>query len=180
LLASWHFALFVIAVIGGSITNNFINTYSSGMSLLAMDLKVSRQTAILLDGVIATAAAVYAIFFYDFTAAFVAFLSLMVAWIAPWWAVYLVDAWLRRERYSAEDLVSDRGGRYSYGNGWHRAGYVAWLAGVVAAVACTSADAFKSPFASSFLGGADLSIVVGMLTSGILYWLLVRSGARLA
>jgi purine-cytosine permease-like protein len=57
LLASWYFALFVIAVIGGSITNNFINTYSSGMSLLAMDLKVSRPTAIILDGILATAAA---------------------------------------------------------------------------------------------------------------------------
>jgi NCS1 family nucleobase:cation symporter-1 len=68
----------VIAVIGGAITNNFINTYSSGMSLLAMDLKVSRPTAIILDGVLATAAAAYAIFFYDFTATFIAFLALMV------------------------------------------------------------------------------------------------------
>jgi purine-cytosine permease-like protein len=178
LLAPWHFALFVIAVIGGSITNNFINTYSSGMSLLAMDLKVSRPTAIILDGILATAVAVYAIFFYDFTAVFIAFLALMVVWIAPWWAVYLVDAWLRRTHYSAEDLVSGDGGRYRYGNGWHRAGYIAWIAGVIVAIACTSADAFKSPFASSFLGGADLGIVAGMLTSGILYWLLARSGTR--
>jgi purine-cytosine permease-like protein len=102
----------------------------------------------------------------------------MVVWIAPWWAVYLVDVLLRRENYRADELVSDDGGRYRYGNGWHRAGYVAWIAGVIVAIACTSADLFKSPFASSFLGGADLGIVAGMLTSGILYWLLARSGAR--
>jgi nucleobase:cation symporter-1, NCS1 family len=175
LLANWYFGLFLIAVIGGSITNNFLNTYSSGMSLLAMDLKVTRPVAIVIDAVLATAASAYAIFYYDFTIVFTAFLSLLVAWVAPWWAIYLVDAALRRANYQGTDLLSENGGAYQYNGGWHAAGYIAWICGVIAAVACTSAAVFTSPFAASVLGGADLSIVAGMVVSGVLYWLLTRN-----
>jgi nucleobase:cation symporter-1, NCS1 family len=175
LLVNWYFGLFLIAVIGGSITNNFLNTYSSGMSLLAMDLKVTRPVAILIDAVLATAASAYAIFYYDFTSTFVAFLSLLVAWVAPWWAIYLVDAVLRRAMYKGTDLLSATGGAYQYSGGWHGAGYIAWICGIIAAVACTSAPAFTSPFAAVVLGGADLSIIAGMVVAGAIYWLLARS-----
>lgn len=179
ILASWYFHLFVILVIGGSITNNFINTYSSGMSLLATGLRVSRPVAILIDAAVATAASVYAIFFYDFTAAFIAFLQLMVAWIAPWCAIYLVDIWLRRSRYDGDSLVSESGGRYRYGNGWHGAAFIAWGVGAIVTLACTSAEMFTSPLVERVLGGADLSIVAGMLSGGLLYWALAgRSIAR--
>lgn len=174
LLANWYFGLFLVAVIGGSITNNFLNTYSSGMSLLAMDLKVSRPVAIVIDAVLATAASAYAIFYYDFTTAFTAFLSLLVAWVAPWWAIYLVDAAMRRSLYKGTDLLSVDGGTYRYKSGWHVPGYVAWICGVIAAVACTSAEKFTSPFAKNVLGGADLSIIAGMVVAGGLYWLLAR------
>ncbi|MGH6939187.1 purine-cytosine permease family protein [Hypericibacter sp.] len=172
ILAPWYFKFFVLLVIGGSITNNFINTYSSGMSLLAMGLNVSRPKAIMIDAVLATAASVYAIFFYDFTSTFIAFLSLMVAWIAPWCAIYAIDIWLRRSRYDGASLLSVEGGSYRYVNGWHGAAFIAWVAGMIAALACTSADMLKSPFAEKVLGGADLSIVAGLVVSGLLYWVL--------
>lgn len=175
LLAGWYYGLFLIAVIGGSITNNFLNTYSSGMSLLAMDVKVSRPVAIVIDAIIATAMSAYAIFYQDFTLTFIAFLSLMVAWIAPWWAVYLVDSWLRKERYNGPDLLSAEGGMYK---GWNVSGYIAWICGAIAAIACTSADAFKSSFSTNYLGGADLSIIAGMAVASILYWVLARSSIK--
>lgn len=137
ILASWYFHLFVVLVIGGSITNNFINTYSSGMSLLATGLKVSRPAAILIDAAVATAASVYAIFFHDFTATFMAFLQLMVAWIAPWTAIYLVDMWLRRSCYDGESLLAEADGRYSYSQGWHLPAFIAWIAGAIVTLACT-------------------------------------------
>lgn len=180
ILASWYFHLFVLLVIGGSITNNFINTYSSGMSLLATGLKVSRPTAILIDAAVATAASVYAIFFHDFTATFIAFLQLMVAWIAPWTAIYLVDMWLRRSRYDGESLLADDGGRYRYSNGWHGAAFIAWIAGAVITLACTSAEMFTSPLVESVLGGADLSIIAGMLSGGLIYWLLAGRSVKAA
>src|SRR5262249_23728018 len=117
-------------------------------------------------------------FFHDFSATFIAFLSLMVAWLAPWAGVYTADIWLRNSEYKGADLVSVDGGQYRYGSGWHAAGYIAWIAGVAVAGLCTSAELFKSPFATAVLGGADLSIVAGFLVSAVLYVLLARRAVR--
>ena len=171
LVPGWYFDIFVLVVVGGSITNNFINTYSSGMSLLAAGINVKRQNAILIDAVLATVASVYAIFIYDFTPTFIGFLSLMIAWLAPWCGVYLVDAVLRGGRYREADLVSRDGGIY---RGWSTPAFIAWGAGVVAALACTDATLFQSPFAESMLGGGDLSIVAGLVVSAVLYAILGR------
>jgi purine-cytosine permease-like protein len=180
LLEPWYFQLFLVVVLGGTITNNLLNTYSSGLSLLAAGVNVSRPRAVVIDAILAGAAAVYAIFFHDFSATFIAFLSLMVAWLAPWAGVYTADLWLRKGTYNGADLVSVDGDQYRYRSGWHVAGYFAWFAGVAVAVLCTSADMFKSPFATNVLGGADISIVAGFLVSAVLYILLAGRAVRAA
>ncbi len=171
ILYSWYFTLFVLVVLMGTISNNFLNTYSSGMSLLALGLRMSRPAAIMIDAVLASAAAAYAIFFYDFTATFIAFLSLMVIWLAPWTGVYVMDIYLRNSKYKGEDLLSDSGGLYgSFG----MPAIIAGLAGAIAATLCTATALFTSPFAASVLGGGDLSIVAGFTVAAVLYWVLAR------
>jgi nucleobase:cation symporter-1, NCS1 family len=179
LLAPWYYNIFVLVVLGGTITNNFLNTYSSGMSLLAVGLKISRPAAVIIDAVLATAAAAYAIFVYDFTTTFIGFLSLMVVWLAPWAGVYTADIWLRKARYVGTDLLSPTTKLGSvYNNGVNMHGMVAWIAGVIVAVLCTSADLFKSSFAEKFLGGADLSIVAGFIVAAVFYIVLAKSSIQ--
>jgi NCS1 family nucleobase:cation symporter-1 len=174
LLASWYFAPFLVVVIGGSVTNNFLNTYTSGLTLLALGVRLPRWKTIIIDCVIATAASVYAIFFYDFTTVFTEFLSLMIVWIAPWCAVFLVDAMLRRFRYATSDLLAARGGRYWFAGGVNRAGFASFLLGAVATFFTTNAAKWHSPLSTHVLGGADLSIPVGMLVAGGAYYVLQR------
>jgi nucleobase:cation symporter-1, NCS1 family len=174
LLASWYFAPFLVVVIGGSVTNNFLNTYTSGLTLLALGIRLPRWKTIIIDCVIATALSVYAIFFYDFTTAFTEFLSLMIIWIAPWCAVFLVDAMLRRFQYSTTDLLDARGGRYWFAGGVNRAGFASFLLGAVATFFTTNAVRWQSPLSTNLLGGADLSIPVGMLVAGGAYYALAR------
>lgn len=171
LLAAWYFKLYIVLVIGGAIANNFINNYSSSMSLLAMGLKVSRPTAVVVDAVLATSAAAFAIFFYDFINAFVAFLALMVIWIAPWFGVFVVDTLVRKGRYDDAATMTDMRPDAAIEK-WGRQAYISWLVGIVAALACTSTEVFVSPFAQTVLGGANLSIIVGFLASAGLYWFL--------
>jgi purine-cytosine permease-like protein len=174
LLASWYFAPFLIVVIGGSVTNNFLNTYTSGLTLLALGIRLPRWKTIIIDCVIATAASVYAIFFYDFTTAFTEFLSLMIIWIAPWCAVFLVDGMIRRFHYSTSDLLAREGGRYWFAGGVNRAGFASFLLGAVATFFTTNAAKWHSPLSTHVLGGADLSIPVGMLVAGGTYYALQR------
>ena len=177
IVASWYFDVFVLVVVGGSVTNNFLNTYSSGLSLLALGLRWRRARAIMLDAVLATIASVYAIFVYDFTTAFINFLSLMVAWIAPWFGIYLVDMYLRNSTYAGAELISPEGGRY---RGWNSAGYIAWMVGTVASLAFTNATIFQSPLAMGPLGGADLSIVMGTVVAALVYGALARRSTAIA
>jgi purine-cytosine permease-like protein len=174
LLASWYFAPFLVVVIGGSVTNNFLNTYTSGLTLLALGVRLPRWKTIIIDCVIATALSVYAIFFYDFTTAFTEFLSLMIIWIAPWCAVFLVDGMLRRFRYSTRDLLASTGGRYWFAGGVNRAGFASFVLGAVATFFTTNATRWQSPLSTHVLGGADLSIPVGMLVAGGAYYALAR------
>jgi purine-cytosine permease-like protein len=174
LLASWYFAPFLVVVIGGSVTNNFLNTYTSGLTLLALGVRLPRWKTIIIDCVIATALSVYAIFFYDFTTAFTEFLSLMIIWIAPWCAVFLVDGMLRRFRYSTRDLLASTGGRYWFAGGVNRAGFASFVLGAIATFFTTNATRWQSPLSTHVLGGADLSIPVGMLVAGGAYYALAR------
>jgi nucleobase:cation symporter-1, NCS1 family len=163
LLSSWYFIPFLIVVVGGSITNNFLNTYSSGLNLLALGVRTDRWKTIPIDGALATAASIYAIFFHDFTSTFIEFLSLMIIWIAPWCGVYLVDAWLRGGSYDTRALLRERGG------GIGRPAAVAWVLGMIGAAALTNSTRWQSPLSTHVLGGADLSIVAGLLVAGGVY-----------
>ena len=68
LVPTWFFAVFLLIVIFGAVANNFLYTYSSGMSLLALRVRVSRSVAVIADGVVATAMAIYALFVSNLSA----------------------------------------------------------------------------------------------------------------
>lgn len=174
LLADWYYVPFLVAVLGGTITNNFLNTYSSGLTLQALGVKWSRAKSIRIDGTIATVAAVYAVFFYDFTSAFSEFLSLMVVWLAPWVGVFFADLAFRRGRYLPSELLRERGGAYWGRGGFHRNALVAWVIGIVAALLVTNSTRFQSPLSVHVLGGADLSVPVGIVVAAAVYALVTR------
>jgi NCS1 family nucleobase:cation symporter-1 len=172
LLPGWFLVPYLAVIVGGSITNNFLNTYSSGLSLLAVGIKLRRSRAVLVDAVIGGLMSVYAIFVFDFTSSFTQFLSLMVIWIAPWGAVYLADMWLRRNRYDA-DALHERKGSYWYSNGWNWSAIAAFAIGTVAAAICANAPIWQGPV-SKMLGGADISIYVGFAVAWLIYMALTR------
>jgi purine-cytosine permease-like protein len=105
--------------------------------------------------------------------AFNTFLGVMVYLLVPWTAVNLVDFYLvRRGHYSVTDIVDPRG---AYGQ-WSARGLTAYFAGFVAMVPFFSLSFYRGPVTEA-LGGADFSFVVGLLVSGVLYWLLSRERA---
>ena len=105
---------YLAVVVGGTITNNFLNTYSSGMSLLAVGVPMSRTRATLLNIAIALAVTCYVVFYRDLSEFLVAFLSLMIVWSSAWCGVFLADMLLRRGHYDTEALQLDAPGPYWY------------------------------------------------------------------
>ena len=173
LVPTWFGTIYLAIIVGGGITNNFLNTYSSGLSLLSVGIKMPRAWSIIFDAVVGGAMAVYAVFVYNFTNSFIEFLSLMVIWIAPWGGIYLTDMLLRKVRYNAEALF-ERNGTYWYSGGWNWRAIFSFVLGLVAALLFANAPLFQGPLIG-LIGNGDISIYVGFVVSAISYYLLMRS-----
>ena len=165
--------VYLAVVVGGTITNNFLNTYSSGMSLLAMGVSTSRPRATGLNIALALALTGYVVFFRDFSEFLIAFLTLMIVWSSAWCGVFLADMLLRRSRYDIRALQQPSGGRYWYRGGWNVAAVGWFVAGVIASALFASSTIWTGPL-TDWVDGGDLSIFAGLLVSGVGYYLHAR------
>jgi NCS1 family nucleobase:cation symporter-1 len=107
----------------------------------------------------------------DFLANFENFLLLVLYLFIPWTAVNLVDYFVvRRGHYAIAEIFDPHG---MYGR-WGWRGIVSYLVGFFAMAPFFSTGLYTGPVADA-LGGADLSLFIGLPVSGALYWLLARS-----
>jgi nucleobase:cation symporter-1, NCS1 family len=104
-------------------------------------------------------------------------------WLGPWCGIYLVDSWLRRNRYDHDGLLNERSGRY-YGNGgFHWPGIVAQVIGMVCAALWLNAySPYVGPLASRIGGtiGSDFSVFIGLFVGAVVYFVLARRSVRAA
>jgi nucleobase:cation symporter-1, NCS1 family len=176
----WFHFLFLLIAIVSMIWANIINTYSSGLNLQAMGIRIVRYKTVLIDAVLATGFVCYALWVSNFTSSLENFLALAIWWIAPWTGIYLVDMWMRHYRYASHDLVAPRGGAYWFSNGVNWTTVASIFLGAGGSVLFTNATLFASPLTTGPLGGADLSIPVGMIVGGLAYYLFNRRQVAVA
>lgn len=175
----WFLVIFLVIAIASMVAANTVNTYSSGLNLLALGLRMQRYKTVVIDATLATLFVIYALFIYNFVDTLENFLALMIWWIAPWSGIYLVDMALKKFQYKPEDFGRTGGGHYWYSNGVNWNAIAALVVGAIASAAFTNAVFFVSPIVSGPLGGLDLSIPAGLIVGGGLYYVLEgrRSGA---
>lgn len=173
------FIVYIFAVIGGSVANAISTYYSSGLTLQAMGLKVHRYTATSIDVILSTAIALYVLFVRDFTTTLNDFVALLVVWVGPFAGVWICDAYLRRGKLDFRAIHSNQGagGRYWGWHGYNLTGYVALLAGMTTAALTMKSPVFVGPLAAA-LGGADLSWILGLPVSALVYAGLANLRAR--
>jgi purine-cytosine permease-like protein len=158
---------FVFAVIAGSVANNAPTFYSSGLSLQALGLRLSRWAATLLDIAVSTAAVLYILFVQDLSTVLNDFVALLVAWSGPYAGVWLADGALRRWRFELADIHPPAGARRRPGGRQARA-WAAFLIGMGAAVLTMKSPQFEGPV-TRLLGGMDLSWVLGLAIAAAAY-----------
>jgi purine-cytosine permease-like protein len=176
-LPSWVVTPYLIMAIVTLFAVNSIDLYSSGLTLQAIGLRIKRWQCVLVDMVIATVVAGITIFNSNFNRLYADFLALLIVWLSPWLAIYLVDWWMRHGRYDAPALLADHGGPYWRSGGFHVPGVVAQIAGMVAACLWIDTTAFHGPL-SSRTGGSDLSFFMGLVVGGLVYYLLARRSVQ--
>jgi NCS1 family nucleobase:cation symporter-1 len=180
LLPRWFYPIFLLVIVLGSITNNVLTAYSSGLQLQAVGIRASRARTVLLDGFVGVALTCYALFVSNFIDTLSGVLELSVVVLAPSIAVYATDALLRGNRYDGAELHDETpGSRFWYRRGVNPAGACGQLLGSAAALLCVHSAAFTGPVAAA-LGGADLSTVVGPLVAALVYAALMRGRVGVA
>ena len=195
-IPTWFVVTLLLFAIVQLFAINSLDLYSSGVSLQALGLKLKRYQAVILDGMIAMVLTIWVEFQSSFATYMKEFVGIIIVWIAPWLAIFLVDWLLRRRRYSSAELQrSDPHTRYYGTNGFNLNGVIAFLAGVVLATMSFSKAPPPANFpfhwmtpisnhfgafycdgsskaacgAAGWFGGADFSVFLGMGSAGLLY-----------
>lgn len=172
-LPAWFLAPYLLLLFFNLLAVNAIDLYSSGLTLQTIGLRVKRWVATLIDMVICTVLAAIAIFNANFNTLYGEFLSLLIIFLAPWCAIYLTDAWLRRNTYNAEGLLARVGGPYWYQGGINPAGIIAMIGGMIASALWLNSTLLQGPLSRLF-GNSDMSVFTGFIVAGVLYLLLAR------
>jgi purine-cytosine permease-like protein len=174
-MPGWFLVPFLLIAAVTMIAVNIINTYSSGLNLLALGVRIPRAASVIFDVVFVTVFISIALFVTDFTSTYTNFLSLTIWWVAPWTGVFLVDMYRRRYVYRSDDFFRGAGGSYWYRGGVNWNAIMALVVGGVAAALCTNSTLVVGPITTA-LHGADISIYAGTIVGGLMYWVLERSG----
>ena len=178
---SWFVVPYLIFAVFQLFAINTLDLYSSGVTLQSLVPGLQRITCVFIDTVICLGVAAYAIFstrFYTLLADFILFLIL---WLGPWCAIYLVDSWLRRNRYDTDSLLNERGGLYYRRGGFHWPALIAQLIGMVTAALWLNAySPYVGPLASRVGGplGSDFSAFIGLIVAGVAYFVLASGKVR--
>jgi NCS1 family nucleobase:cation symporter-1 len=144
------------------------------LTLQSAGIPIKRWQATILDMVICTILAAIAIFSSSFNSLYSGFLSLLIVFLAPWCAIYLVDCWMRRNKYDAAGLLARIGGPYWYKGGINPTGIIAQIVGMIASALWLNSSLVRGPLSTLF-GGSDMSFFTGFIIAGLLYWILARS-----
>jgi NCS1 family nucleobase:cation symporter-1 len=176
IVPAWFTPIFLAIVVLGSITNNVLVAYSTGLYAQGLGFRISRAATVVITGVIATAAAGWFVYIApSFLDTLNASLELSVTVLGPLVAVYAVDILLRRNRYDGVALSDERRtSPFWYSGGWFWPGTIAMVVATTVAVLMANTTLYVGPIATA-LGGADLSAFAGPILGGGLYaalWLM--------
>ncbi|MCU1491903.1 MAG: hypothetical protein JWM85_3308 [Acidimicrobiaceae bacterium] len=186
-IPGWFVTIFLLFCIVQLFAINSLDLYSSGVTLQALGVRVRRYQAVVLDCVIALGVTMYAIFSVSFSKYLTDFVDVVIVWIAPWSAIYLVDWAMRRYRYDPAELQrTDSSSIYWRSGGIHWPGIIAQVVGMFAAISALAATfplphwlnlvTFHTRDSAGF--GADFSIFFGLAVGGLVYLVLGWSSVR--
>ncbi|MFI1814769.1 purine-cytosine permease family protein [Streptomyces sp. NPDC020422] len=173
--------LVYLVVVVGKLTVNCLNAYGGFMSILT--------TVTAFDGrsrISAAARAAYIVGFTavsigialaasdDFLANFKNFVLLILMVFTPWSAINLVDYYLiSRERVDIPALY-DPDGRYGR---WNVTALTCYVVGVAAQIPFLATKLYTGALTKE-LDGADISWIVGLAVTAVLYWVWARRSAN--
>jgi purine-cytosine permease-like protein len=176
ILPSWMAIPYLIAAFGGLLMSNHLSTYSAGLTMITLGVRVPRPLAVGFDVILMFAGGIYfTLIAKDFYGPFTTFLTLLAVPISAWIGVIVVDSLRGRSYDSAALMDTTRTSRYWYTGGFHLPAVIAWAAAIVAGLLFTKASTsatdvwFAAPFSDSWLGVNGLGWAISMAVGAAMY-----------
>ena len=167
--------MFIAAL--GLLSVTALNMYGGSLTLISSidSLRRIRPTVKIRVLTIVVTAAISLVFANiasaDFLANFNDFLLLVLYFFIPWTAVNLTDYFIvRKGHYAIAEIFHAHG---IYGR-WGWPGILSYLAGFAVMIPFFSAGKLFVGPAAEAMGGADISLFIGLPVAAILYWALTR------
>ena len=161
----------LVGVVVGTVTANALNLYSGTMSFKVLAIpglhRVDRRVVVLASGVLG-GLATYFLGRNDFYLHYQEFLFVLGYWVAPWFAIVLVDGLMGRiNRYRMYD-----------GTAKFAAGLVCWLVAIAVEIPFMNQQMFTGWIAKAHPTWGDITYYVGFVVAAVLYaaWRAVRRG----
>ncbi|MFK8329866.1 purine-cytosine permease family protein [Pseudomonas sp. BJa5] len=168
--------LLILAVLS-LVTSAAQNFYGASITLLSIADTVKTQTSTLLKRIVSmvlvggTAIAIAMTASDNFVKEFGDFLAILLYLFTPWTAINLVDFYkVRHGKFSITEIFKPNG---IYGR-WNWRGIGAYVAGFVAMLPFSSTGLYTG-YVTTLLDGADISMLVGLVVSAVVYGWLCRS-----
>jgi NCS1 nucleoside transporter family len=153
--------LFLLAF--STVANNVLNDYSFALSTQVAGLKIRRWILTIIGPVTYLALAFY--LQTNFNLNLENFLLLIAYWIGSWSAIVLIEHWLRKGKYPAEDYEAVN--KLPVGI----ASVAAMILGLGIAALGVSQQLFTGPLARQ-LAGADIGFPLAIAATGVIYFVL--------
>jgi NCS1 family nucleobase:cation symporter-1 len=157
--------LALLAIIFGSVTGTAMNDYSGSLAVQAGGVRIRRPVSAGLATVLVFFLVLW-IHGGDTAAKFQNVLLFTAYWIAPFFAVILID-WYRRGQSVSRARLLESLDFKSLGSGWPA--LVALVVGFAAMVPFMNTGIIEGPAATA-LAGADISFYVGFIVAGAVYF----------
>ncbi|MGW2958844.1 purine-cytosine permease family protein [Streptomyces sp. NPDC001220] len=181
MLPSWMAIPYLVAAFGGLLMSNHLSTYSAGLTMITLGLRVPRAYAVAIDVVVMFAGGVYFMLIADdFYGPFSTFLTLLAVPISAWIGVVAVDS-LRGRTYDPQALMdTTRSSAYWYTGGLRLPAVSGWALAIVAGLLFTKASTsasdvwFAGPLSDTWFGVNGLGWAVSMAVAAGVYALFGR------
>jgi len=177
-LPTWFLVPYMIAAVGGLLAATVVNLYSSGLSLMALGVRLPRYRTVLVDAALMVVGCTYLLFFsQNFFGPLEGFLVTLGVPLAGWTAIFLVDLFTKRQAGYIEGDFYDRKGAYgAFGVPGLVSLVVAVIIGLGLVTSTTGALTWEGYLLGLFggktgpIGSSSIGIMVSFVVAGLLYW----------
>jgi nucleobase:cation symporter-1, NCS1 family len=187
-LPTWFLVPYMIAAAGGLIAATLVNMYSSGLSLMALGVRLPRYKTVLIDAALMLAGCTYVLFFASsFFGPLEGFLVTLGVPLAAWAAIFITDLFLfHRESYVERDFYRRDGVYGAWGMPALTALIVSTVVGLGLVTSTASGFRWVGYFLGAFggksgaIGDSSIGIMISFVLALVIYagLALARAGAR--